>query len=75
MAAAVWLAVVGVSRYVSVGSMVAVVSIPVLMAFFRLERPYLALGVFIAAFALYKHIPNMKRLAAGTEPKVGRKNK
>ncbi|MCL6560276.1 MAG: glycerol-3-phosphate 1-O-acyltransferase PlsY [Firmicutes bacterium] len=72
-AAAIWLVVVGIFRYVSVGSIVAVISIPVLMQAFHLERPYLALGVFVAAFAVYKHIPNIKRLKAGTEPKIGRK--
>ncbi len=73
LSALIWVAVVGVSRYVSVGSIVAVVSIPVLMLVFHLETPYLALGVFVAAFALYKHIPNIKRLSAGTEPKINRK--
>lgn len=73
LAAAIWLAVVGVFRYVSVGSIVAVVSIPILMLAFHLERPYLAVGVFVAAFAVYKHLPNIKRLATGTEPKIGRK--
>lgn len=73
LAAAIWLLVVGITRYVSVGSLTAVISIPVLMLAFHLERPYLLVGVFIAAFAVYKHIPNIKRLAAGTEPKIGRK--
>lgn len=73
LAAAIWLTVVGISRTVSVGSIIAVLSIPILMLAFHLERPYLAVGVFIAAFAVYKHIPNIKRLAAGTEPKIGRK--
>lgn len=73
LAAVIWLAVVGISRTVSVGSIIAVVSIPVLMLAFHLERPYLVVGLFIAAFALVKHVPNIKRLAAGTEPKIGRK--
>lgn len=69
----IWLVVVGLSRYVSAGSITAVVSIPLLMLVFRLEWPYLAVGVFFAAFAVYKHIPNLKRLVGGTEPKIGRK--
>jgi len=70
LAAAIWIAFVVVTGYVSVGSLLAVTSIPFLMLAFHLERPYLALGVFIAAFAVYKHIPNIKRLLAGTEPRV-----
>ncbi len=70
LAAVIWLVVVGITRYVSVGSLTAVISIPVLMLAFHLERPYLAVGIFIAAFAVYKHIPNLKRLVAGTEPKI-----
>lgn len=73
LAAVIWLAVVGVTRYVSVASIAAVISIPILMLFFDLEAPYLAVGVFVAAFAFYKHIPNMKRVASGTEPKIGQK--
>lgn len=75
LAAVIWLAVVGISRTVSVGSIIAVLSIPVLMLAFHLDRPYLLVGLFIAAFAVVKHIPNIKRLAAGTEPKIGRKTK
>ncbi|MDF9407362.1 glycerol-3-phosphate 1-O-acyltransferase PlsY [Pelotomaculum isophthalicicum JI] len=70
IAAAIWVFTVVVTRYVSVGSVLAVSSIPFLMLAFHLERPYLALGVFIAIIAVYKHIPNMKRLLAGTESRV-----
>ncbi|OPY58933.1 MAG: Glycerol-3-phosphate acyltransferase [Pelotomaculum sp. PtaU1.Bin035] len=70
LAAVIWLAAVGITRYVSVGSLLAVSSIPLLMLAFHLERPYLALGVFVTIFAVYKHVPNIKRLLAGTEPKV-----
>jgi glycerol-3-phosphate acyltransferase PlsY len=70
LAVLIWFMVVGITRYVSVGSLTAVVSIPVLMLVFHLERPYLALGIFVAVFAVCKHIPNLKRLVAGTEPKI-----
>lgn len=71
--AAIWLAVSGVSRYISVGSIVTAVSIPFLMLAFRLETPYLVLGAFAAVFAVYKHVPNIKRLLAGTEPRIWHK--
>lgn len=68
--AAVWVTAVLITRYVSIGSLIAVTAIPFLMLAFHLERPYLCLGVFIAAVAIYKHRPNIKRLLAGTEPKI-----
>ncbi|MDD2442938.1 MAG: glycerol-3-phosphate 1-O-acyltransferase PlsY [Desulfotomaculaceae bacterium] len=76
-AGVVWFAVVGITKYVSAGSITGIISIPLLMLAFHLETAYLVLGVFAAAFAIYKHIPNIKRLAAGTEPKIeiGRKNR
>lgn len=73
IAVAIWLMVVFVFRYISAGSIAAIISIPVLMFLFHLEAPYLAVGVFAALFSLYKHIPNMKRLATGTEPKISLK--
>lgn len=73
LAAVIWLTVVGISRYVSVGSITAVISVPVLMLIFHLEPPYLAVGFFVALFALYKHIPNIKRLMSGSEPRIAKK--
>lgn len=66
----VWVVVTGITRYVSVGSITAVVLIPILMPAWHLSLSFLALGVFAAIFAVYKHIPNIKRIVAGTEPKV-----
>lgn len=65
-----WIAVTVVTRYVSVGSIIAVALIPFLMLAFGLEPAFLVLGGFAAIFVVYKHIPNIKRLMAGTEPKV-----
>lgn len=65
-----WILVTGVTRYVSVGSIIAIASIPFVMFVFRLEPSFLALGVLAAIFAVYKHIPNIKRLLAGTEPRI-----
>lgn len=72
IAISIWFVVVVITRYVSVGSLVAVISTPILMLAFHLQRPYLAVGIFVAAFVVYKHVPNIKRLVAGTEPKIGR---
>jgi glycerol-3-phosphate acyltransferase PlsY len=71
--AVIWFTLAAVFRYISLASIVGIISIPILMAAFHLDFPYVLLGVFAAAFAVYKHIPNMKRLAAGTEPKINLK--
>lgn len=68
---AVWVVVVGVSRYVSLGSVLAAVSVPVWMYWLHLEMPYIAFGVLAAAFAVYRHRSNIKRLLNGTEYKIG----
>jgi glycerol-3-phosphate acyltransferase PlsY len=73
IAAAIFLTVLGLSRYVSAGSIAAALSIPFLMLIFHLELPYLAVGTFAAAFVLFKHIPNIKRLRSGTEPRIWQK--
>ncbi|MFA4885214.1 MAG: glycerol-3-phosphate 1-O-acyltransferase PlsY [Desulfotomaculaceae bacterium] len=71
--AVIWFTLVAVFRYISLASILGIISIPILMVAFHLDFPYLLLGVFAAVFAVYKHIPNMKRLAAGTEPKINLK--
>jgi glycerol-3-phosphate acyltransferase PlsY len=73
IAAVLWVTVVWLSGYVSIGSIVAVLSIPLLIWAFHLEWPYLVLGILVAALVIYKHTPNIKRLASGTEPKIKRK--
>lgn len=71
LALLVWLAVVAVSRYVSLGSIVAAASLPVLSL--ALHRPllYVAFAVLAAAIAIYKHRPNIRRLLDGTESRIG----
>lgn len=69
---ALWLAVVGVFRYVSLGSIVAAGSLPVLMLVLARPWTYTLFALAVAAIAVYKHLPNIRRLLAGTEPRIGR---
>lgn len=62
--------VVLITRYVSLGSVCGALSIPILLAVFDYSALYIAFGAFVCAFALYKHIPNLKRILAGTEAKI-----
>jgi glycerol-3-phosphate acyltransferase PlsY len=71
IAAAVWLAALGLTRISSVGGMIAALAAPVAAAVFsRFDLAILFLG--FALLILWKHRANIARLAAGTEPKIGR---
>jgi len=67
---AAWLAGLGLTRTSSVGALAAMAVAPV--AAFLLSGP--AVGIFALALVVlgvWKHRPNIQRLLAGTEPKVG----
>ncbi len=70
LALGLWLVVVAVFRYVSLGSIVAAVSMPVWMLILHQPPEYLAFAFVVAVIAVYKHIPNIRRLLAGTESKI-----
>jgi acyl phosphate:glycerol-3-phosphate acyltransferase len=73
IAIAVFGATVALTRYASLGSMLAAVSLPI-SAFF-LNRPSGMIGVCgaVAVFVIFRHRTNISRLLAGTENKGGRK--
>ena len=64
--------IIGISRYVSLGSVIMAISIPILMSFFYISKvEYIILGIVLMIFALYRHRANIKRLLSGTENKLG----
>ena len=67
VAAAVWVIAVALTRYSSLGSLLAVVSVPI--TFWRLRQPeeYMSLGVIVMLLAIYRHRANIQRLVTGTE--------
>ncbi|UNC92471.1 glycerol-3-phosphate 1-O-acyltransferase PlsY [Candidatus Contubernalis alkaliaceticus] len=69
--------VVGLSKFVSLGSVVGAVSLPFLIWFFVEGHniPYLVFGTFLSLLAVARHIPNLKRIRAGTESKIGQRIK
>jgi len=70
--ALVWIAAMAVTRFSSVGGMLAAVSTPVTAAiFYRFELVLLFLA--LALLVLWKHRTNIERLLDGTEPRIGRK--
>jgi len=57
-------------RFVSLGSIACVITIPILIAFFRSDsQAYFVLSVIIAALVIYRHQSNISRLLQGTESK------
>ena len=76
VALGVWTVVTLVSRYVSLGSIVAAVAFGPLFIAFNLQRwrqlwPLLAFAAVIVGMIVIRHRSNITRLLAGTENKIG----
>ena len=74
---AIFIAVVGLSRYMSLGSMLAGLAMLVAMipfVVFDLEPfAYLVFGLIVVPLIIFRHRGNIQRLLAGAEPKIGHK--
>jgi glycerol-3-phosphate acyltransferase PlsY len=60
-------------RFVSVSSVVAAVSLPILAALFGASLAVTLAAAFCVGLIVWKHRPNLERLAAGAERRVGTK--
>jgi acyl phosphate:glycerol-3-phosphate acyltransferase len=58
-----------VSGYVSVGSIMAALSLPLFAIFFKLQLAYIYLAVLVSLFSIKRHHENILRLIEGTEGK------
>lgn len=78
----IWILLTLTTRYVSVGSVLAVGSFPILFAAFAVVRretwggtdelwPLHTFGVVIALLVIYRHRANLQRLYHGVEPRIG----
>jgi len=73
----VFLAVLTLSRIVSLSSVTAAMALPLLMlGWFQnqgmgLRWPYLALALLTSALVIWRHRSNITRLVAGSEPRLG----
>ena len=65
----VWLVVVAVWRYVSAGSMLAALVVPLLAVLWSYPVPLVLAAAMIALLVLYKHQENLSRLRQGSEAK------
>ena len=66
----VWMALVKITGYVSLGSMVAAACVPVLAYAFGAPVEYLVFGVAAAILIVVRHRANIGRLLSGTESKI-----
>lgn len=69
-----------ITRYVSLGSLVAAVMLLIMQTLITLQdgfynAEYLILVIIVALFIIIKHIPNINRLIDGTENKVSFRRK
>ncbi len=67
----VWVAGFLPKRYVSVGSLAAMVALPVTQAVMRRPAAEIVLGALLAALIIARHWTNIQRLLAGTEHRMG----
>ena len=71
---AVFVAIVAITRYVSLGSVVAMTLLPPVAGLvFHAPRPVVTAAAVTALVVLGKHLDNLKRLARGEERKLGAK--
>jgi len=71
--AAVWIGTLSVSRFISLASILAAAALPICFAAFSYPPSYIILGIFLGAFVIWRHRPNIQRLVAGTEYRIGQK--
>lgn len=67
LAGLVWLIGVSLTKYPSVGSLSAMVSLPLLMALERKDLPSIVFCVAAAGLAFFRHRENIERLKQGRE--------
>jgi glycerol-3-phosphate acyltransferase PlsY len=72
-AALVFAVVVATFRYVSLGSVMAVVCLPIGVLALGYPRPHVAAAVATAIIIVYRHRENLARLFKGSEPRLGRR--
>lgn len=58
------------TRYVSIASMLTPFVAAILMYVLNKPRPYIWATFIVAVFIVIRHVPNIKRLLNGTEPRV-----
>jgi acyl phosphate:glycerol-3-phosphate acyltransferase len=69
----IFAAVLAISRYVSLSSMLSGIGISILMLATHQPFPYTLFAILATLYIFLRHRANIQRLLNGTEPKVGQK--
>ena len=72
---AVFAGVIAATRYVSLGSLLATLSFPLIVYFGRGDNGLAALGLTVFAVIAVRHAGNIRRLIKGQERKLGQKTR
>ncbi|MBM3469748.1 MAG: glycerol-3-phosphate 1-O-acyltransferase PlsY [Armatimonadetes bacterium] len=70
IAAGIWVAVILITRYASLASLLGVLSVPVVMRLRSEPAVHLAFGMAVVIFAFYRHRANIGRLLRGQELRI-----
>jgi acyl phosphate:glycerol-3-phosphate acyltransferase len=73
IAFAVFILTILVTRYASVGSIIAAIALPIAVWFTNEDLFLRIVTIALCLLAIYKHKSNIKRLMAGTENQLGKK--
>jgi acyl phosphate:glycerol-3-phosphate acyltransferase len=75
--AAIWMLIFWMTRYVSLASITAAVTLPLLILIkiwsHPAHKPLFYFSLFLAAIVIWRHRSNLSRLIRGTEPRFTRK--
>ena len=66
----IWLLVLLSTGYVSLASIIATMSVPVIALFLQAPWIYFAFAIPAPLFIVVRHLPNIRRLRNGTEPRI-----
>jgi len=70
IAVLIFASVLWTTKYVSLSSIIAALSVPISMFVLNETLPVKILGLIAVAFVIFRHRPNIKRLMDGTERKI-----
>ncbi|MFD1955749.1 glycerol-3-phosphate 1-O-acyltransferase PlsY [Paenibacillus thailandensis] len=73
VAGVIAIAVIALTRYVSLGSLLFAALTPIAIGIIHYESPELAVSLVLCVFAFVRHRSNIIKLAQGTENKLGAK--
>lgn len=71
IAAGIWVSVLGVTRYSSISSLIALAMLPITMAAFNEPAPFVALGLGLFVLGIFTHRENILRLSNREESRIG----